>query len=112
MTRTRFFACAAAAAMLTGCVSAQATMLVPAGQYVPVPEDQVTVYLREEEVPSACTRIALIHTAGDADMTNESQAVNAAKRRAGKIGANAIVLGNFRDPSTGTRIASAVIGIS
>lgn len=103
---------AAAPLLLAGCVSARATMLVPAGTYPPVEESRVQVFLEEDEVPGACTRVALIHAQGDADMTDESMMINAARRRAGKIGANAVLLSNFRDPSTGTRIASAVIGLS
>jgi len=113
MSRTRNFLLAASSlALLSGCVSARATMLVPGGQQPPVPEDQVTVYLQETEVPSTCQRYALIHTAGDVDMTGETEMINAAKRRAGKIGANAIVLGSVREPSSGRRVAAAVFGVS
>jgi hypothetical protein len=100
-----------AAVLLTGCVSAQATML-GSHRYAPVPSSEVHVYLSAAEVPEACERIALIHTQGDAETTNERQMIAAARRRAGKVGANAVQLENVRDPSTGTRIAAAVIGIS
>ena len=101
--------------LLTGstaaCVTAKATMLSPT-THAPVPEQQVAVFLREDEVPEACERIALIHTSGDASMTDETQMIAAARRRAGKVGANAVLLTNVRDPSTGTRVAAAVFGIS
>lgn len=96
--------------LLAGCVSARATMLT-ANSYAPVPENEVRIFLNEDEAPAECERIALIHTEGDADTTNESQMITAARRRAGKVGANAIVLGTVRDPSTGTRVAGAIFGI-
>lgn len=100
----------AVALALTGCVSAQATMLSPT-RYAPVPESAVRVFLDVEEVPSTCERIALIHAQGDVDVTNEQQMIAAARRRAGKIGANAIALNTMRDPATGTRVAAAVFGL-
>jgi hypothetical protein len=94
---------------LGACVSAHATMLGPNPGHAPVPEDEVRVFLAGDTVPATCERMAIINTSGDADMTNESQMIRAAKRRAGRIGANAIQLRSTREPSTGTRIASAII---
>jgi hypothetical protein len=110
--RFRTFAALLAPLAAGACVSASATYLGPRQTLTPVPEDQVRVFLATDSIPASCQRYALINAQGDADLTNESQMVNAAKRRAGKIGANAIQLQSTRDPSTGTRIASAVLGIS
>jgi hypothetical protein len=103
------FALLAAPLALGACVSASATLLGPRQHLAPVPEEQVRVFLPEDSIPAACARFALINTSGDADMTNESQMVRAAKRRAGQLGANAIQLRGTREPGTGTRIASAII---
>lgn len=94
---------------LGACVSANATLLGPRQSRAPVPEDEVRVFLAEDSIPSTCERFALINTSGDADMTDESQMIRAARRRAGRIGANAIQLRSTREPGTGTRIASAII---
>jgi len=96
---------------MTGCVTARATMLTP-DRPPPVPENEVTIYLTADEVPPECVRIALIHASGDVDMTNEQQMFTAARRRAGKVGANAIVLGSMRDPRMDTRVAAELLGIS
>lgn len=98
-------------ALTTGCVSAQATMLVPGPGHAPVPPEQVQVYLAEDELPDGCQRIALIHAAGDASWTSETRMIAAARKRAGRRGANAVVVRSIRDPSTGTRVAAAVFGI-
>jgi hypothetical protein len=95
--------------LLGACVSANATLLGPRQNRAPVPEEEVRVFLPEDSIPSTCERFALINTSGDADMTDESQMIRAAKRRAGRIGANAIQLRSTREPGTGTRIASAII---
>jgi hypothetical protein len=94
----------------TGCVSAQTTMLTPGPRHGPVPPEEVEVYLAEEELPEGCERIALIHAAGDATWTNEKGMIAAARKRAGRAGANAVVLRSIREPSTGTRVAGAVFG--
>jgi hypothetical protein len=98
-------------ALTTGCVSAQTTILVPGPRHVPVPPGQVEVYLAEEELPEGCERIALIHAAGDATWTSETRMIAAARKRAGRAGANAVVVRSIRDPGTGTRVAAAVFGI-
>jgi hypothetical protein len=96
---------------LAGCVTAQATMLGPNLNYAPVPEAEVRVFLREDLVPGNCTQYALIHTTGSADWTNETDLIAAARRRAGKIGANAVLLGEVRDPKAGTRFVAAIFNV-
>ncbi|HET6764545.1 MAG TPA: hypothetical protein VFH27_12765 [Longimicrobiaceae bacterium] len=107
------FAVVLAAVVLTGCVSARATMLGPTAQRAPVAEDQVRIYLAADSVPSSCERIALIDLEGSAQMTNETQMLRAGRRRAGKIGANAIKMGDqVKEPGTGRIVASALLGVS
>ena len=110
--RFRTFAALLAPLAAGACVQASATYLAPRQNLAPVPEDSVRVFLATDSIPPNCQRYALINTSGDADMTNESQMVNAAKRRAGKIGANAIQIQSTRDPKMGTRVVAAVVGIS
>jgi hypothetical protein len=93
--------------MLAGCVSAHTTMLTP-NRYAPVPAPDVHVYLDESELPEECVRLALIHAEGNANWTNERQMIEAARKKAGTAGGNALVLRSMRDPSTVTRIASEV----
>jgi hypothetical protein len=96
------------AIMLAGCVSAHTTMLTP-NRYPPVPAPEVYVYLDESELPEECVRVALIHAEGNANWTNERQMIEAARKKAGKAGGNAVVVRSMRDPSTVTRIAAGVI---
>lgn len=102
----------ALAPLLTGCVSARATMLGTGAPQPPVAEDQVRVFLADDPVPEDCERYALITLAGDAQMTSQAQLISAARRRAGKVGANAVQLGVTKEPGTGRQVARAVLGLS
>lgn len=93
-----------------GCVSAQTTMLTPS-RYAPVPAPEVHVYLSADEVPSGCERIALIHAAGNVNWTNERQMINAARKRAGQAGANAVVIRSMRDPGLATVVAAEILDL-
>jgi hypothetical protein len=95
---------------LTGCVTAHTTMLSP-NRYAPVPASDVHLYLEPEEVPAECERIALIHASGDVNLTNERRMIAAARKRAGKAGANAVAIRSMRDPGLGTRVAAEVFDL-
>ena len=96
---------------LGGCVTAEATFLGPRPTNItPVAEDSVRVFLQSDSVPPNCERLAMINLSGDPTSTTENQMIRAARRRAGKIGANAVQLPAMRDPKTGTRIAAALLG--
>ena len=99
-------------AFLGGCVSAQVISLGPKTSYPPVPVSEVQVFLTEEDVPGPFEKLALIKLSGDVDYTNESEMVAKAKEEAAKIGANGIILGETKEPSTGAKIAGEVFGVS
>ena len=98
------------AVAMTGCVRAQATMLTP-NRYPPVPADEVRVYLAAHEVPETCERITLIHAAGSASWTSESQMISASRTRAGKVGANALLIRSIDDPDLGTRVVAEIFDL-
>lgn len=111
MTRKLLLLALPAALLLGGCVSVHATRIGTPTQYEPVPREHVLVYRTEEEVPYEYEAIAILHAEGDVDGTNERQMIDAARKKAGKLGANAIVLGEFREPRMSTRIAAAVFDV-
>jgi hypothetical protein len=96
--------------VIAGCVRAQTTMLTPT-RYPPVPASEVHVYLSPEELPEGCERIALVHAAGNTHWTNERQMIDAARKRAGRAGANAVVIRSMRDPGLGTIVAAEVFDL-
>jgi Asp/Glu/hydantoin racemase len=101
-----------AAVACAACVSARATMLGTMPQQAPVPEEQVRVFLAGDTVPPECQKYALLSLAGSAQSTNKAQMIAAARRRAGKIGANAVQLGEVKDPSTARVVASVLLPVS
>lgn len=94
------------------CVNVNATRLGPVREYAPVHPDNVFVFHEEADIEAAYEPVAMIYVDGDANTTSERQMINAARKKAGRLGANAIVLGRFRDPSAVTQIAAAVLDVS
>lgn len=101
----------ALAIVLAGCVR---TTTVPLGAPVPRPPiewRQVQVFLREADVPGPFEKVALITARGEYDMTSDREMIDKFRKEAGKIGANAIILENIKEPSTGAKIVDAVLGV-
>lgn len=57
-------------------------------------------------------RIAILNAKGDVDATNEGEMIDKLRKEAGKLGANAIILGEIEEPGTGAKVAKAFIGTS
>jgi len=94
----------------TGCVSTQYTTLSKQA-YEPVRPENVVVYLAENDIKGNYEKIGLIHMQGESSWTNENQMINAARKKAAKMGANGIILGNVQEPSSGAKVAAAVLGV-
>lgn len=96
-------------AVLASCVSVNKSVLSRAHVSSPVPRDDVHVYLPGDSIPEH-ERIAILSAKGDENMTNESQMIDRMRDEAGKLGANAIVLQDMRDPNNTSRVLGAVLG--
>lgn len=101
----------AAVLVLAACVSVSKSILDRSMMATPVPADEVHVYLPGDSVPE-CRRIAILSAKGDVDMTNEGQMIDKLRKEAGKLGANAIILGQIEEPGTGAKVAKAFLGTS
>ncbi len=97
---------------LSACVNTRAIQLGTPGKYSPVDQRQVQVFLREDDVKVPFEKVALIESKGQYDMVEYDEMVTAMKKKAAKLGANAIVLGDFRDPSVIAVVAQKVLGVS
>jgi len=93
----------------TACVNVGKTVLNRSFQADPVARDDVYVYVPGDTVPEH-TRVALLDAEGDADLFQNSDLINKLREEAGKLGANAIILGELEDPGTGARVAEAILG--
>jgi len=94
--------------ILSGCVSTSVTRLDYSKNYPPVQPDQVKVYLKQGDVHCKYDKIALIKTKTGYGWKDE-KSVKAARNKAASLGANGLILEAIKDPSTGDKIASALL---
>jgi len=94
---------------LAGCVSVNKSILDSSFQTQPIPASEVRVFFADDELPEH-VRVAILNASGDSGFTNESQMIDKLREEAGKLGANAIVLEDLREPSAGERAVNAFFG--
>jgi hypothetical protein len=107
----RFLAIPAALMMMSACVSVSASRLGAGTVYPEVEKGQVLVYQTEADVPGDYEKVALLYVSGDANSVSQRQMIEAARKKAGRLGANAIVLAEFEDPKFSTRVASVIFDV-
>jgi hypothetical protein len=93
---------------LAACISVNKSILAPNPTGRTFETQAVYVYLEGDSVPEH-TRLAILNASGDTDVTDESDMIDKLREEAGKLGANAIILGDIEEPGTGTRIAAAIL---
>ncbi len=108
-TMSRLTVVVALALASAGCVRTSTIALAPGQAHPAVPQSEVFVFLAEKDVPGPYEKLALITAEAATGWTDERQMVDALKKKAGKMGANGIILGDIREPSAGEKIAAAVL---
>jgi len=97
--------------VIVACVSTKAVRLGTAQTRAPIPADKVAVYRTAEQVPGKYEEIALLSSTGESMWTNEEQMWNSMRKKASKLGANAIILDAMSEPSAGAKVASMFLGV-
>jgi hypothetical protein len=97
--------------LMAGCISTNAVRLGEPTQYPPVAPEEVQVFLKEADVKADFDKIAIINAEGNYSYATDEKLVDAMKKKAAKLGANAIIIDEFKDPSTVEKIADAVVGV-
>lgn len=93
------------------CVSTNATMLNPTPQArAKVPPAQVRIYRTLDQVTGRYEEIALLNATGESNWTNEQGMLESMRKKAGDVGANAIVLDAIAEAGAGAKVAAAVFG--
>ena len=95
-------------------VACMATKAVRLGDHVSRPIiqwQQITVYRTADQVPARYDEIGLLMTTASTIWTSEKGMWNSMKKKAAKLGANAIILDAISEPSAGAKIAGAIFGI-
>lgn len=99
---------AAFALVLGACTSTGAVLLGGTDPYPETDPYEVRVFLSEDEVPGDYERIALVTARSDAGWTDEADLIRAMRKRAARLGANGLIVGEVRDPSTLERVAEVL----
>ena len=97
-----------AAILLSACTTTSAVLLGGSGTYPELNPAEVRVFLRERDVPDEYERIALVTARSDASWTDETNLIRAMRKRAARLGANAIIIGDISDPTTLERVAEVL----
>jgi hypothetical protein len=95
--------------LLSGCVSVNKSVLDRSFAQRPVPQEDVRVFFANDPLPEHI-RVAILRASGDSGFTNEGQMIDALRKEAGKLGANAVVLDEVREPGTGEKVVNALFG--
>jgi hypothetical protein len=102
----------AAVIALVACVQTKATVLNPTAQpFAPVAPDSVLILIKETELDTLnYVRIAVIEATGSGEWTSQTGMLEAMRKKAGALGANAILLPQINEPGAGAKVAGAVFG--
>lgn len=97
-------------AQFAACVRTNTTVLDPTKTREPIDVADVVIYTTANKVPGDYEEIALLNSKADSAYTSEAQMFKSMRKKAAKVGANAIILDAVSEPSTGAKIAAAVLG--
>ena len=97
--------------IFTGCVTTRATLLDPTVRYPSTDPSMVRIFTTEEELEAyEFVRIAIINSSGNTTWTSRTKMIESMRKKAGEMGANAILMPDIDEPSAGAKIAGAVFG--
>jgi hypothetical protein len=91
------------------CVQTNTTVLNPGNIREPIDPDDVVIYTTAGKVPGDYEEIALLNSKADSASTSEAQMFKSMRKKAAKVGANAIILDAVSEPTVGAKIAAAVL---
>lgn len=100
-----------ASAVLSACVTTNATLLDAASAEAPTDPASVKIYLSETDIPGSYRRLAVLNALGDSTLTNHQKMYDSMRRRAAGVGANGILLVGTKEPSTAARVISTMVGV-
>lgn len=100
-------------AAVAACVQTNATMLNPSPVKRPaVSADQVRIFRTADQVKGRYEEVALLNATGESNWTNEQTMMESMRKKAGQIGANAVILDAISEAGAGAKVAAAVFGTS
>ena len=96
----------------SGCVATNATMLnvAPSATRPPVAPAQVRIYRTAAQVTGRYDELALLNSTGESNWTNEQKMMESMRTKAGKLGANGVILDDIKEAGSGAKVAAAIFG--
>ncbi|GIW53285.1 MAG: hypothetical protein KatS3mg081_2640 [Gemmatimonadales bacterium] len=96
---------------MLACVHTQAVLVDPSAPRWPrVPADSVRIITAESELDTLdYVRVAIIEATGSGEFTSQIDMLNAMRKKAGQLGANAILMPQIQEPSAGAKVAGAIL---
>ena len=70
----------------------------------------MVIYRSANQVPGKYEEVAVLNSKGESGLTDEAAMFKSMQKKAGELGANAIILDAVSEPSAGAKVASAVFG--
>lgn len=112
MKLNRLFVLVSLACLLVSCVTTQAVRLGEGPMLPAIPWEKVIVYRTADQVPGRYQEIALITAKGDSLWTDEESMYREMRKKAGALGANAIILDAMSEPSSTSQVVTyALFGV-
>ena len=98
-------------AIVMGCISTKAVLLDPSAPRYPVEQpDKVRIFTSEEELADyEYVRVAIINSSGNTTWSTQTQMIESIRKKAGEMGANAILMPKIDEPSAGAKVAGAAL---
>ena len=96
--------------VIVACVTTNATRLGGGPMRTKVDPQHVLIYRSADQVPGRYEEVAILHSEGEASWTDEEAMYRSMRKKAGEMGANAIILDALSEPSAGAKIAGAFFG--
>jgi hypothetical protein len=99
-------------ALTLGCVSTNASWLNPSlPKYEPVAAEDVRIVVDESELDSLeFVRIAVIEATAPSEYTDQTAMIEAIRKKAGKLGGNAVLLPKIYEPDALSKVVAREIG--
>lgn len=100
------------AVVLVACVTTNAAVLDSSLGLQAICPDGVRMFTDSIKVGQPYQEIALLDSKGDDDITSESGMIKSQKKKAAKLGANGVILGQIQGASTGAKVWKSLLGTS
>jgi hypothetical protein len=107
--KTKWIVAGLGICLLAACAGTSAVKIGTTPQRPAVSPDKVAVYRSADQVPGNYEEVALLTYSGDSVWSTEQNMWNSLKKKAGKLGANAIILDAVTEPKDGAKIVSLAL---